>query len=122
MNRIDLNPYIYDAFCAYVYDGDSVTVDIDLGMGVWLKHQKTRLFGIDTPEIKGEEREAGLVARDRLRYLVQGYDVVIETHKDRTGKYGRWLVTLWVDTAGDGELTNVNELLVEEGLAVKYEP
>lgn len=122
MNQSDLNPYIYNAKCTRVYDGDSVTVDIDLGMGVWLKNQKTRLFGIDTPEIKGDEREAGLQATYRLRYLVQGYDIVIETHKDRTGKYGRWLVTLWVDTAGDGELTNVNELLVEEGLAAKYEP
>lgn len=121
MNQSDLNRYIYNAKCTRVYDGDSITVDIDLGMGVWLKNQKTRLFGIDTPEIKGDEREAGLQATYRLRYLVQGYDIVIETHKDRTGKYGRWLVTVWVDTTGDGELTNVNELLLEEGLAVRYE-
>ena len=33
-----------------VIDGDTVDVDIDLGFGVWLRKQRIRLYGIDTPE------------------------------------------------------------------------
>ena len=33
-----------------VVDGDTVDVDIDLGFGVWLRDQRIRLYGIDTPE------------------------------------------------------------------------
>ena len=33
-----------------VIDGDTVDVDIDLGFGVWMKKQRIRLYGIDTPE------------------------------------------------------------------------
>ena len=33
-----------------VVDGDTVDVDIDLGFGVWLRKQRIRLVGIDTPE------------------------------------------------------------------------
>ena len=33
-----------------VVDGDTVDVDIDLGFGIWLRKQRIRLYGIDTPE------------------------------------------------------------------------
>ena len=33
-----------------VVDGDTVDVDIDLGFSTWLKKQRIRLYGIDTPE------------------------------------------------------------------------
>ena len=52
-------PYIYKAEVVSVYDGDTITVDIDLGFNVVLRKQKIRLGGINTPEIRGEEREEG---------------------------------------------------------------
>jgi len=33
-----------------VIDGDTVDIDIDLGFGVWLRKQRIRMYGIDTPE------------------------------------------------------------------------
>ena len=48
--------YLYKATVTEVYDGDTITVDIDLGLNVWLKDQTLRLLGIDTPELRGEER------------------------------------------------------------------
>ena len=51
---IDL--YTYKARCVSVYDGDSITLDIDLGFNHWMLNQKIRLLGIDTPEIRGPER------------------------------------------------------------------
>ena len=81
---------------------------------MWMRNQKIRLNGIDTPEIRGEERKAGLVASSRLRLLIEGKDVVMVSHKDKTGKYGRWLATVYLDGV------NVNQLLVDEGLADVY--
>jgi len=106
--------YEYNAFVTKVYDGDTITVDVDLGLGVWKRGQKIRLAGIDAPEIRGEEREAGLVSRDRLRELVLDKFVTIKTYKDKKGKYGRWIA----DVIVEGNL--VNETLVLEELAKIY--
>ena len=111
--------YNYRAKVVGIYDGDSVTIDIDLGLGVWVKGQKCRLSGIDTPEIRGEERVAGLKAKIRLSELILGKQVAITTEKDKTGKYGRWLVTIW-DLNDDGTWVNINKLLLSEGHAEVY--
>ena len=111
--------YNYRASVVGVYDGDSVTLDIDLGLGIWSKGQKCRLMGIDTPEIRGEERIEGLKSKQRLCELILGKQVAVETARDKTGKYGRWLVTIW---NLDDELgwVNINELLLSEGYAKIY--
>ena len=111
--------YFYKAVVKSVYDGDTVTLDIDLGLGVWLKKQKIRLYGINTPEIRGEERESGLISKYRLSDMILGKEIVIETHRDKTEKYGRWLATLWFKEE-DGDWININELLISEGLATVY--
>jgi len=109
--------YSYKAIVVSVYDGDSLTLDIDLGLGVWKKGQKIRLLGIDTPEMRGEEREEGLVSKARVVDLVLNKEVVVQTEK--TGKYGRWLGIIWF-LSDDGEWRNLNNLLVSEGLAEVY--
>tara|TARA_B110000285_G_C14612191_1_gene375423 strand:+ start:181 stop:519 length:339 start_codon:yes stop_codon:yes gene_type:complete len=107
-------PYCYKATCTSVYDGDTVTLDISLGFNITMHKQKVRLLGINTPEVRGEEREDGLVSRDRLRELIDGKDVIIATHKDKGGKYGRLLATIYLDGV------NINQQLVDEGLAEAY--
>ena len=56
-----------------VVDGDTVDIDIDLGFGVWLKDQRIRLMGIDTPESRtrdDEEKKFGLLAKEEvIKYL-----------------------------------------------------
>ena len=42
--------YEYRCEVVKIIDGDTVDVDIDLGFGVWLKKERIRMFGIDTPE------------------------------------------------------------------------
>ena len=42
--------YEYKCKVRKIVDGDTVDVDIDLGFGVWLRKQRVRLVGIDTPE------------------------------------------------------------------------
>ena len=101
-----------------VYDGDTLMdLEIDLGFNIHL-NLKTRLMGINAPEIRGESKVAGRASRDYLRaYLEQAQEsgqLRVESHQEQ-GKYGRWLITLW-----DGDV-NINDHLVQEGHAVYRE-
>tara|TARA_Y100001937_G_C7127674_1_gene335633 strand:- start:970 stop:1296 length:327 start_codon:yes stop_codon:yes gene_type:complete len=106
--------YEYRAFVRKVYDGDTVTVDIDLGFGVVLKNQKMRLLRINAPEVRGEERLEGLKSRDALREKISNKWVKIKTQKDKKGKYGRWLADIWL------EEVCINDWLLSEGYASVY--
>lgn len=120
--RIQSQLYHYAALVTQVYDGDTVTVDIDLGVGVWRRDQTIRLWKIDTPELRGPGKEAGLRARDLVRGLVLDKAVLLRTildkrGRDRTGKFGRLLGEVIVE-GEDGSLVNVNQLLLEQGYAL----
>jgi len=106
--------YEYRALVRKVYDGDTITVDIDLGFDMILRNQKIRLLGIDTPEVRGVEREQGLISRDALRTKIGSKWIVIKTQLDKKGKYGRWLGTIFINEE------NVNDWLISEGLAKVY--
>ena len=118
------NLYLYKAHITKVYDGDTVTADIDLGFNMIMRDQKLRLIGIDAPEIRGEERPQGLVSRDRLSEIILNKDVYIVTHKDSKGKYGRWLATIYalVNSPDTKEYVwlNCNQLLINANLAEVY--
>ncbi len=107
--------YNYKAHIKAVYDGDTVTAVVDLGF-LHYQEMKLRLYGIDTPEMRGEEREEGLVVRDILRGMILDKEVEIHTFKDKQGKYGRYLATIHLDDL------NVNQWLVDNGHAVEYLP
>ena len=115
--------YEYNAIVTKIYDGDTITVDIDLGFGVWMKKQSIRLYGIDTPEIRGEERPEGLISKAMLmKWVPVGSDILLKTYKDSKGKYGRWLAEIYVpDEATTGAMININEKLVQGGYAKRYE-
>ena len=108
--------YKYLAKVTFVYDGDTITVDMDLGLKTWVHNEKLRLARINTPELRGDEREQGLRSRDFLRELINGKDIFVETEKDKKGKYGRYIAEIWHEK-NPGEWINVNDLLVEEGFA-----
>jgi len=108
--------YHYQALVTKVYDGDTCTVDIDLGLGVWLRGQTLRLYGINTPEMRGPSKPQGIISRDFVRRKVLGKTITIQTVKDKKGKYGRYLAVLFMGHE------NLNALLVQHGLAVEYFP
>ena len=109
----------YRAVIQSVYDGDTVTADIDLGLGLWKRKEKLRLNRINAPEVRGGEREQGLLARDFLRGLIDGKEVVVQTIKDKKGKYGRYIADIWIEqeTASGIEMLNVSDLIVSKGHA-----
>lgn len=112
--------YFYKAVIDSVYDGDTCTVDIDLGLNTWIRGEKVRLYRINAPEVRGPEREAGLKSRDFLRSQIEGKAVLIQTIKDRKEKYGRYLAEIWLE-ADDGSRVNINDLLVQQGYAAYHE-
>lgn len=91
-----------------VYDGDTATVRVDLGMYVSIV-AKLRLVGIDAPEMS---TSGGVASRDHLRFLCRQPPLVIRTYKDPGDKYGRWLAEIW---AGD---VCLNDQMVADGFAV----
>lgn len=111
--------YHYDAVVLDIVDGDTVTLDVDLGLYVWRRKERIRLYGIDTPEIVGVNRAAGLAAREFLAKLIAqdpNRRVVVETIKDGDDKFGRLLGVLFVKDA-TGAWLCVNDELINAGHA-----
>jgi micrococcal nuclease len=106
----DAELYHYTAQVLSVYDGDTCRVDIDLGLGIWIRNEKLRLARINAPELTGDTKAEGMASRDALRELIDGKDVIIETIKDKRGKYGRYLAEIWLEQ--NGGFININDELV----------
>ena len=116
---MELPLYTYKAKVTKVYDGDTITVDIDLGLSTWIHGEKIRFYRIDTPELRGEERPEGLLARDYLRDLILDKEIILQTIKDKRGKYGRYLGEIWLKDENE-QYINVNDKMVAEGYAELY--
>lgn len=115
--------YRYSVFVHRVLDGDSVDGTIDLGFRITIRQSRIRLYGINSAELRSSdeaERLSAQVAKERLRGLVEGKQIVVEFAKERE-KYGGFLGTIFVDGLPEGVET-VNKLLVAEGLAKPYHP
>jgi micrococcal nuclease len=100
-----------------VHDGDTITVDIDLGLDVQLRGQKVRLRGIQSPELNTDE---GKAAQRYLEALLKDQCVLIRTFKDRREKFGRYLAevcTIIGDSCGEW----ASKLMVENGHAVPWD-
>ena len=118
--------YQYNCRIDRVVDGDTVDVDIDLGFDVWLKKQRIRLYGVDTPESRTrdlEEKKYGLAAKKFVeKRLPIGSKQTLRTRLDDRGKFGRILGEFVLTTQWEGKdiPTTINEQLVKERHAVKY--
>ena len=113
--------YSYEATIRRWVDGDTVDVDIDLGFGLVYSNQRLRLYGIDAYESRTrnlDEKKKGLEATEYVNQMApEGTTVSIVTHK--TGKYGRILAEVFVET-GYNDWQCINTLLITEGHATKY--
>jgi len=114
--------YEYRCKIIRVIDGDTVDVDIDLGFQVWIRGERVRIMGIDTPESRTSdktEKVFGLASKARLKELLHG-EVILKTEvsksgEDMKGKFGRILGDFILE---DGR--KATEVLIEEGHAVLY--
>ena len=114
--------YEYRCEVVRVIDGDTVDVDIDLGFGVWMKKQRIRMYGIDTPESRTrdlEEKKYGLAAKDFLVGMLEDENgIILKTYKGAEGKFGRILGELWRTTNYADK--SINEYMIEKHHAVRY--
>jgi len=108
-------------------DGDSVVFDIDCGFDIRLKGQSTRLFGIDTAETRGGTDDLKALGNLAKSYVIQmlpeGSEVLLKTHLDKKGKFGRILAEVYMLEAPDTEgyqPKSLNDILLDELLAVPY--
>ncbi|VFM96173.1 MAG: micrococcal nuclease [Candidatus Kentron sp. G] len=95
----------YRCSVSRVVDGDTVDLVVDLGFRIRID-VRVRLAGIDAPERYTED---GKKATARVKALAPA---IVSVSTSKTGKYGRWLATLYDEDGRD-----INALLVEEGHA-----
>ena len=115
--------YEYKCKILRVVDGDTVDVDIDLGFGVWLKKERVRMMGIDTPESRTrdkEEKRFGLAAKSFVKsHMPVGSIQVLKTEidksgEDKKGKFGRILGDFLIDG------NKFTKIMISESHAVAY--
>lgn len=115
--------FVYEAKVLSVHDGDTISVEIDLGFELKFT-DKIRFFGLNAPELKMRNENNKLVENPAgnktleivKEFLPIGSTIVVETIKDKKEKYGRYLANIYA--MRDGEQVNVNKFLLEYNLAV----
>ena len=114
--------YEYKCKVKRVVVGDTMDVILDLGFDV--HHAvRVRMAGIDTPESRTrdkDEKARGKLSKAFLKESIKGKKIVLKTKiKDSKGKFGRVIAEVWAEFE-KGSLRNVNELMIKECYAVKY--
>lgn len=104
-----------------VVDGDTIDVDIDLGMNTVRANERIRLAGIDTPESRTTdkaEKALGLESKEYLKSKLKDAKlIVVKTElPDSTEKYGRMLGWIYLD----GDTVSLNDHMIEDGYAWGY--
>ncbi len=104
-----------------VIDGDTIDVDIDLGMNTVRANERIRLAGIDTPESRTTdkaEKALGLESKEYLKSkLKDAKFIVIKTElPDSTEKFGRMLGWIYIDE----DTVSLNDHMINDGYAWAY--
>lgn len=93
--------YLYFATVLRVRDGDTIEVDIDLGLYAHLR-AALRLKDVDAPELVGSGREAGLLAKAHLESMIPIGDVVrVQTYRRPNAEryvqtFDRFVADVWI--------------------------
>jgi micrococcal nuclease len=104
-----------------VVDGDTLDLEIDLGLRSFVKH-RIRLIGIDTAELKSPDEVQRAKALAAMHFVSEWLDLnrekglMIETFKSDV--YGRWLGKIFPTR---DERDSLNAALLHEGLAVRWQ-
>ena len=86
--------YNYNGLIINVVDGDTFDIEIDLGFDVFTT-QRLRLARVNTPEIRGGNKEFGYQVKEYVEDLILFRTVEIETSKK--GKYGRYIAEVYCE-------------------------
>lgn len=110
-----------------IIDGDTVDVDIDLGFGIWIRDERIRIHGIDTPESRTRdlvEKKFGLLAKkfvqDKLKVGSIQTLVTEKAGDEAKGKFGRILGKFEVYDHKTDSTMFLGDIMVREHYAVPY--
>lgn len=100
----------------WVSDGDTIVLSgIDIGIvQTTTGARRSRLIGIDTPEVFGPVECFGREASAFTKRELLGKDVFVDFDIEKTDKYGRALVYVWQTDGGF-----FNARLAQEGYALQ---
>ena len=107
-----------------VIDGDSLEVDLDLGLRVH-RIDSMRIMGVDTPEIRSSDpvhKEAGFAVKAVVEKLLKDKDLLVLSEK--MDKYGRVLGDVCVQLGVEADVSKfivLSAFLLEHNLGRPYE-
>ena len=110
------DPYWRRCRVVSVTDGDTLRVTVDLGYRNYADHS-VRLLGVDTPELRGESREAGLEAKRFVEEWVGAHALgkwPFCIRSEKADSFGRYLGIIECANCD----STLNEELVVSGNAV----
>ena len=114
-----MRQYLYKVIDFSNYDGDSMDLSLDLGFNLTI-HRKCRMFGIDTPELRGGtaiSKAAGYLAKEIfadwcIKAMEDGLYFASENY---SGKFGRPLGDM-LNASGE----SLREYLIKNNYGVPY--
>lgn len=127
--QLQLPPYEYKCTIVDVHDGDTLTVNIDLGFGIWTR-QDIRLINCWAPELGqlgGQESKKHL---EELLFKYYAYEddnlgavYVLRTFKRPYAKtdlrsMNRYIGEL-LGKGSDNTIVNINEAMITDGFATR---
>ena len=107
--------YWYAAVLQRIVDGDTMIVDVDLGMHIWQHGITLRVAGIDTPEPRGDTKEAGVKATVFAEDFFSTKHPVFKIHTMKEDSFGRWIAEIVFE---DGD--NYGDVMLKTGNAEPY--
>ena len=79
-----------------VVDGDTIEMRIDLGFATWVT-EMVRLAGVDTPEMRGPEAEAGQwVTKQVIEHIGDCRECWIHSQRFRVDSFRRVIADVWI--------------------------
>ncbi len=118
--------FVYEAKVLDIHDGDTISVEIDLGFQITFK-DKIRFYGLNAPElrVRDEKRKLvenplGLKTLEVVKSFIKvGDTITLETVKDKKEKYGRYLANVYVSKGKEQVL--LNKYLLDNNFAEPLE-
>lgn len=117
---IPTQQWIWRAQPRHIVDGDTLDVYIDTGWHSY-RIERIRLLGVNTSELRGPEREAGVAAKLFVAQWLRDADtddliwpLILQSKMSDT--FGRYLGTIW--RISDGR--SLNQDLLDIGHAVPF--
>ena len=120
--------YEYKCVIVSILDGDTVDIDLDLGFGIWLRNERVRFHGIDTPESRTKnkiEKVFGTVSKEFVMMMMPvGSTQILQTVKPGSlskEKFGRILGKFKIFDEKTQIKLFLNDIMIRDGYAVAYD-